>query len=102
MFAACHLLVEEYLAQGMAVLFDAANLTDRFRTPLYRIAESLTVPLAVVEVTAPRETVRRRLAEPGGGVGPEHQLRRRLAGLLPYGAPLGADKPRNVSWLTPR
>ena len=67
-FAACHLLVEEYLAQGVAVLFDATNLTDRFRTPLYRIAESLAVPLAVVEVTAPRETVRRRLRSREAGL----------------------------------
>ena len=67
-FKASHLLVEEYLVKGIPVLFDATNLTDRFREPLYRIAESLAVPLAVVEVTAPRETVRRRLRSREAGL----------------------------------
>ena len=71
LFAACHLLVEEFLGCGVPVLFDATNLTHRSRQPFYRIAESLGVPLAVVEVTAPRETVRRRLSAREAGLDAE-------------------------------
>ena len=71
LFAACHLLVEQFLGCGFPVLFDATNLTHRSRQPLYRIAESLGVPLAVVEVTAPKETVRRRLSAREAGLDTE-------------------------------
>ncbi len=67
-FDSCHLLTEEYLAQGHPVLFDATNLTDKARVPLYRIAESLNRPIAMVEVTAPREVVRRRLRSREAGL----------------------------------
>ena len=62
-FAACHLLIEYYLTQGYRVLSDATNLTESSRRPLYRICERLDVPLVLVRLTAPRETVRRRLTE---------------------------------------
>jgi predicted kinase len=68
LFDACHLLAREYLASGHPVLFDATNLTERFRTPLYQIAESLDRPFATVEVTAPREVVRRRLRSREAGL----------------------------------
>ena len=68
LFDACHLLTREYLALGHPVLFDATNLTERFRAPLYQIAASLERPLAVVEVTAPREVVRRRLRSREAGL----------------------------------
>ena len=67
-FAACHLLIEEYLAQGRRVLFDATNLTESFRRPLYRITDRLGVSLVLVRLTAPRKTVRRRLADRAGGL----------------------------------
>jgi hypothetical protein len=67
-FAACHLLIEKYLAQGRRVLFDATNLTESFRRPLYRITDRLGVPLVLVRLTAPRKTVRRRLADRAGGL----------------------------------
>jgi predicted kinase len=67
-FAACHLLIGEYLAQGRRVLFDATNLTESFRRPLYHIADRLDVPLTLVRLTASRKTVRRRLAERAGGL----------------------------------
>ena len=71
LFAACHLLVAQFLGCGFPVLFDATNLTHRSRQPLYRIAESLGVPLAVVEVTASKETVRRRLSAREAGLDTE-------------------------------
>jgi predicted kinase len=60
-FGACHRLIEQFLEEGYPVLFDATNLTDRFRDPLYEIAERAGAPVAVAAITAPRETVRRRL-----------------------------------------
>lgn len=60
-FAACHRLIKEYLADDQRVLFDATNLTESYRQPLYHIADHLGVPLITVRFTAPREVVRRRL-----------------------------------------
>ena len=69
-FAACHLLLEEFLGQGRRVLFDAANLTERFRLPVYQMAGLASAPLLVVSFTAPEATVRRRLAERAAGLDP--------------------------------
>jgi len=60
-FAACHRLIDEYLAEGRSVLFDATNLTEFYRQPLYHIADRLEVSLITVRFTAPTEIVRRRL-----------------------------------------
>ena len=68
LFDSCHLLTEEYLNKGYPVLFDATNLTGRFRAPFFRIADSLGKPMAIVEVTAPREVVRRRLRSREAGL----------------------------------
>ena len=73
-FAACHFLVEEFLAQGWRVLFDAANLTETHRQPLYYIASRTSSPAAVVWFAAPRETIRRRLAERAAGLDPGNYL----------------------------
>ena len=70
LFAACHLLIEEFLSQGRQVLFDATNLTEKFRQPLYLISRRTGAPLLIVRCTAPSEVVRRRLAERGAGAHP--------------------------------
>lgn len=62
LFSACHRLIEEYLAEGRRVVFDATNLRESHRRPLYDLADRLGVPLVVVRFTAPDETIRRRLA----------------------------------------
>ena len=62
-FNVCHLLIEEYLAQGRRVLFDATNLTENAREPLYRITARLGCPLVLVGFTAPQDLVRQRLAQ---------------------------------------
>ena len=62
-FRSCYHLIEEYLSNGYSVLFDATNLNEEFRTYLYDISESTGAPLAVVHVTAPSDTVRRRLKQ---------------------------------------
>ncbi len=69
-FKACHLLIEDYLSQGCQVLFDATNLTESFRRPLYQISDRLSVPLALLKFTAPEETVRRRLRDRAAGLNP--------------------------------
>ena len=67
LFAACHRLVEEYLAEGQRVIFDSTNLTQAHRQPLYHITDRLKVTLILVRFTASREVVRRRLAERASG-----------------------------------
>ena len=62
-FRACYLLIEEYLGQGKRVLFDATNLTEDFRQPLYHIAEKREARLVMVGFTAPHTVVRERLAD---------------------------------------
>jgi predicted kinase len=50
------------------VVFDATNLTDRFRDTLYRIAESSQSPLTIIRFTAPTDIVRRRLDDRAAGL----------------------------------
>lgn len=71
-FAACHLLLEEFLGQGRRVLFDAANLTERSRLPVYQIAVRASAPLLVISFTATESTVRRRLADRAAGQDPRN------------------------------
>ena len=66
-FSVCHLLIEEYLTLGYRVLFDATNLTEQARTPLYRIADRLSCPLFLVGLTAPGHLVRQRLDRRAAG-----------------------------------
>ncbi len=70
LFSACHLLIEEFLGQGRQILFDATNLTEKFRQPLRNIAARRGVPFLVVRCTAPVDLVRRRLADRGAGAHP--------------------------------
>ena len=70
LFSACHLLIEEFLGQGRQILFDATNLTEKFRQPLRNIAARRGVPFLVVRCTAPADLVRRRLADRGAGAHP--------------------------------
>ncbi|MCH7713393.1 MAG: ATP-binding protein, partial [Chloroflexi bacterium] len=62
-FRACYLLIDEYLGQGKRVLFDATNLTEDFRQPIYHIADKHEARLVMVGFTAPQSVVRERLAD---------------------------------------
>ncbi|HZA23652.1 MAG TPA: ATP-binding protein [Dehalococcoidia bacterium] len=66
-FAACHLLIEQLLGEGHGIIFDATNLTEHFRQPLYEMAERTRAILLVVWFTASREVVRRRLDDRANG-----------------------------------
>ena len=70
-FRACHRLLDELLGQGYPMLFDATNLTERNRRPVYAIARKRGVPLAIAVVTAPPEIVRQRLRDREAGLDPE-------------------------------
>ncbi len=61
LFAACHQLVQELLTQGIPMIFDATNLQESHREPLYRIAEITAAKVILVQTTAPPEVVRERL-----------------------------------------
>ena len=67
-FAVCHLLIEDYLAQGRRVLFDATNLTEAFRRPLYLICHRVSAPLFLVWFTASQDIVRARLTDRAAGL----------------------------------
>ena len=60
-FSAAHLLIEEFLQRGWRVLFEATNLTENFRQPVYDIAERTASPITIVRFTAPPGVVRKRL-----------------------------------------
>lgn len=62
LFAAVHLLLEDLLRRGIPALVDATNLREVHRRPLYGIAEWIDARLLLVEVRAPEDVARRRIA----------------------------------------
>jgi predicted kinase len=71
-FAACHRLIQELLGEGYTVVFDATNLTNGFRQPLYDIARVAGAGVTVVWFTAPSGVVRRRLELRAAGQEPDY------------------------------
>jgi len=71
LFRACHRLVEELLKSGTTIAFDATNLEEHHREPLYHIASQAGAKLILVQVDAPPEVVYQRLRERGMGLNPE-------------------------------
>ena len=69
-FESCHLLIEEFLGQDYAVIFDATNLTEGFREPLYAIGARRGCPVALAVVRAAPALVRRRLEARANGADP--------------------------------
>ena len=62
-FSAMHVLMRGYLRDGYSVVFDATNLNENVRRPLYESAEAVGIEPLIVRFTAPSELVRRRLTE---------------------------------------
>ena len=60
-FAACRRLMDELLDNGIPVLLDATNVTERDRAYSYAAAEGRGAEVVVVRVKAPESEVRRRL-----------------------------------------
>lgn len=69
-FGAVHAVLAELLRRRMSAVFDATNLYERDRRRAYRIARDSGCGLAIVEVVAPPEVVRRRLERRGAGTDP--------------------------------
>lgn len=61
LFQAIHLLLEKLLNQGISIILDATNLSEKNREQLYNIAERRSVKLILVKLEAPPELVRARL-----------------------------------------
>lgn len=70
-FAACHRLIEELLGEGYRVIFDATNLTEGFRRPVYELSARAGSPCCVVGFTAPDTLVRERLRRRSDGQFPD-------------------------------
>ena len=67
-FAAMHVLTRGYLRDGYSVVFDATNLNENVRLPLYAVAEELGVEPLIIRFTAHPDLVRKRMAERENGV----------------------------------
>jgi len=61
LFRIIHLLLQDLLNEGISVILDATNLSERFREQLYGIADHLNARLILVHVEAPPEVVYQRL-----------------------------------------
>ena len=62
-FAAMHALVAELLSAGHPVVFDATNLNEEVRRPLYAAADGAGVAPLLIRFTAARSLARQRLSE---------------------------------------
>ena len=60
-FSVCHEIIKRLLTQSYKVVFDATNLNERFRKPLYDIANQVQCPFTVVSVSAHLDIVTERL-----------------------------------------
>lgn len=70
LFAVAHAMARRLLAEGHTVLFDATNLRELDRRPLYRLAEEAGASLVLVRVVAPEPEIYARLARRRSG-GPD-------------------------------
>lgn len=68
-FAAMHVLTRGYLRDGYSVVFDATNLNEGVRAPLYASAESVGIDPLIIRFTASAGVVWKRMADRASGVG---------------------------------
>ncbi len=87
-FTAAHCLLEQLLTEGCPVIFDATNLTERARQPLYDIADRTGAQLLLIKFSAPEALIRQRLARRG---------ERQAAGLS-SNLPSCTDWPNYTDW----
>ena len=72
-FSAMHVLTRGYLRDGYSVVFDATNLNENVRRPLYESANEVGVQPLIIRFTAPSDLVYRRLRDRADGVGEASQ-----------------------------
>ncbi len=63
LFRACYFLIEKLLREGISLILDATNLSERYRKELYKIAKRTGVKFILVKIEAPPEIVRQRLED---------------------------------------
>ena len=66
-FAAMHVLTRGYLRDGYSVIFDATNLNEGVRAPLYASAEAVGVDPLIIRFTADAGLVWKRMADRDSG-----------------------------------
>lgn len=71
LFAAIHAAIERLLRAGVHTIFDATNLEEWQREPVYAIAERTGARLILVWLEAPRVVVQGRLADRGRRIDPQ-------------------------------
>ena len=62
-----HILTRGYLRDGLSVIFDATNLNEGVRAPLYAVAEDAGVDPIIIRFTADADLVRERMEERAAG-----------------------------------
>ena len=67
-FAAMHAAIYDLLKAGKSVVFDATNLNEEVRRPVYAVAAAVQIEPVLVRFTANRRLVRRRLAARSSGL----------------------------------
>lgn len=67
-FSAMHVLTRGYLRDGRSVVFDATNLNEGVRMPLYASADAVGVEPLIIRFTASAELVRERLTDRASGM----------------------------------
>lgn len=70
-FAAVYRLMEESLAEGRRIIFDATNLNAKAREPLIPLVDRHASGMLLVGFTAPEAVIRQRLAKRTAGGNPE-------------------------------
>lgn len=63
LFRVIHLLIEQLLKEGIPLVLDATNLSERHREHLYSIADRLDAKLVIVRVKAQPELIRQHLVD---------------------------------------
>jgi predicted kinase len=61
-FGVIHFIIADLLKNKISVIFDATNLEEKHRKTVYKIAANEGARLVIIEVEAPVETVKKRLA----------------------------------------
>ena len=71
-FSVCHKMVEMSLSESRLVIFDATNLNESFRRPLYSMSDNFSCGLTILAFTACIEEIRNRLYRRSLGSDPDN------------------------------
>ena len=71
-FSVCHKMIEMSLNESRLVVFDATNLNESFRRPLYDMSGGLNCGLTILSFTASTEEIRSRLFDRSLGNHPDN------------------------------